>query len=161
MKRVMRGVDFRASRLARVTMMVAIATVLACDRDEPTAPQTPLGTFALAYVRGVAMPAMVKDPPTQAWIGYSAGSLVLRADSTYTMQIDARFRDFPDAVIDGRHVGRFHWSRDNGAFQLLDASGEVSYYGTATADTVAIYCRFFPCSVPFPDEAPHLTFARR
>jgi len=137
------------------------AAVAACGGDEATAPDSPLGTFELAFASGVPMPATVKDVPSQMWIQYSRGSLVLRGDSTYDMQIDGRLRDFPETVINGRHAGAFHWTRETGAIDLLNSVGGVSYRGTAKPDTVAVYCWFFPCAVPFPDQAPDFTFVRR
>jgi hypothetical protein len=105
------------------------------------------------------MPALVKDRLVQAWIFYDAGSLVLRGDSTYVLQIDSKFRDFPDAMIDGRHSGVFHWSRETGAIDLREQTGESGYRGSASVDTVRLYC-WSSCSVPFPDQPPDFTFVR-
>lgn len=88
-------------------LLVTLAAVVACGGDEATGPDSPLGRYELGYASGVRVPATVKDVPSQLWMVYSGGWLVLRADSTYEMQIDGRFRDF-GSPINGRHSGAFH-----------------------------------------------------
>ena len=46
------------------------------------------GSYPLAFVLGVPMPATVKDPPTQMWIQYSSGALLLRGDGTFDLNVD-------------------------------------------------------------------------
>jgi len=141
-------------------LLVTLAAVVACGGDEATAPDSSLGRYELGYASGVPVPATVKDVPSQLWMVYSGGWLVLRADSTYEMQIDGRLRDF-GSPINGRHSGAFHWTRETGVIDLLAPDGQSSEYrGTATVDSVAVYCWFSGCSVPFPDQAPDFTFVR-
>ena len=141
-------------------LLISFAAPVACGGDEATSPDSPLGRFELAYASGVRVPATVKDVPSQQWMVYSGGWLVLRADSTYEMQIDGRLRD-SDSPINGRHSGTFHWTRETGMIDLRASNGQSSEYrGTAAVDSVAVYCWFFPCAVPFPDQAPDFTFLR-
>src|SRR5262245_23998545 len=127
------------ARIAPVAVMAAaLATLVACGGDEPTAPRSPLGNFELAAVLGVVMPATVKDPVGQLWVEYSSGSLVLRSDSTYDVEFYGHLRDFPDTPIALGRSGMFHWTRETGAVELLGPSGQTSFQGTASADTVVL-----------------------
>jgi hypothetical protein len=127
------------TRTARFSLVAIVAAALgACGGDEPTAPRSPLGTFELAAVMGVPMPATVQDPIYQTWFRYSSGSLVLRADSTYDVEFFGHFRDNPNAPIGLGRSGTFHWTRTTGAVELLGSSGQPSYRGTASADTVVL-----------------------
>jgi hypothetical protein len=120
----------------------ALAASVACGGDEATSPDSPLGRYELGYASGVRVTADVKDVPSQQWMVYSGGWLVLRADSTYEMQIDGRVRD-SGSPINGRHSGTFHWTRKTGAIDLRASNGQSSEYrGTATVDSVAVYCWF-------------------
>ncbi len=125
-------------RVAILTLSAGIAGLAGCGGGEPTAPRSPLGTFELASVMGVAMPATVQDPIYQTWFRYSSGSLVLRGDSTYHVDFYGHLRDNPNAPIGLGREGTFHWTRRTGAIELLGPSGEPSYRGTASADTVVL-----------------------
>jgi len=148
-------------RTAPVAALVAaLGAFVACGGDEVTAPDSPLGRYELGYASGVRVPATVKDVPSQQWMVYTGGWLILRADSTYEMQIDGRVRD-SGSLINGRHSGTFHWTRETGVIDLRAPNGQSSEYrGTATVDSVAVYCWFAYCAVPFPDQAPDFTFVR-
>ena len=64
------------------------------------------GSYPLAFVLGVPMPATVKDPPTQMWIQYSSGALLLRGDGTFDLNVDGRFPDY-DIPVNAHTPGRF------------------------------------------------------
>ena len=118
-----------------------VSTVAACGGDGPTAPHSPLGTFELAAVMGVRMPATVNTD--FGWTRYTSGSLVLRGDSTYNVWFYGNLPDGPDAPDSDAHIGlghsgTFHWTRETGALELVRGSGLQSDLGKATADTVVL-----------------------
>ena len=84
------------------------------------------------------MPATVRDPLSQIWIQYSSGSLVLRGDSTFTVEFDGRLRDFSDKPIGLGRSGTYRWTRNTGAVELLGPPGQPSYEGTASANTIVL-----------------------
>lgn len=149
----------RMPRILRTASVTTLATILACA-NESTAPDSPLGRYHLAYVDGASVPGTLKERYSQSWIVYSDGWLVLHADSTYEMQIDGHVFDGGDPVTI-RHSGTFHWNRQTGDIDLRAPNGHSDYQGTATVDSVGVFCRFYYCAVPFPNDPPDLTFARR